>query len=149
MGSVSKILEQSQYTKEIGGVEFVLRRINPAIALKVYGSRLFGLVRAANTPAEAKNIYLQEAADRDHEKHVREMLRLCMVSPQLGDETDADTDTISLEDLELTGYGGAVVAELTGWADADFSESCEDQTDSASQETSTPSGSDTGSDQAG
>lgn len=148
MGSVSKIVEMTQYTKEIGGVDFVLRRINPMIALRVYGKGLFGLVRAANTPVEARSVYLEKTDDAQHQKHIREMLRLCMVSPRLGDVTDGDADTITFDDLDMSGYAAAVVAELTKTDDLDFSGSCAEGTDSTSQEISTGSASDTESGQA-
>ncbi len=150
MGAAGQIVERAQYTEAIGGVDFVLRRPNPVIGLRVYGSKLFGLVAAVNTPAERRNIYLEKTTESARERHIKDMLRICMVSPRLGDETDVESDVISYDDLDLAGYAGAVFASLTGIGgdESDFSDACEDKTAPDSQETLTPSGSDTGSDPA-
>jgi hypothetical protein len=148
MSEVQKFIDQTQFTVEVDGIKFRLRKPTPVIGLKVYGVKLLGLIAALNTDNEKRDKYIKSTGEGEREKHGREFLRLCMVSPRLGDVTNPDADTITYDDLEASGHAAQISQHLTGDGDPDFSKSCEDRAAQSSQDNLTPSDSDTEPDQA-
>lgn len=149
MGKVEQFLKETRYTLTLGGVDFELRRPNQQIGLRVYGHKLLGMIAAINV-AEMRQKYADNTTEQEREKHIREILRLCMISPALGSETDSEADAISFDDLDMAivpddgrTYARAIWDDLIGADSLDFTESSEDQTGGDSPPTSTPSDSDT------
>lgn len=142
MTRAGEFLERTQYTEEIGGVEFVLRRLTPLAAARALGSRLFGVVSAANAKGRDK---VTDADRKAMEDASRRILEVSMVSPRLGEKSDADADVVSYDDLAASGYADLLFARISASAGdvSDFRKSCEDSTEGASQSTSTPSAVDT------
>ena len=113
------------FTKEIGGVEFVLRRFTAVVSLQVLGSKTFGLI-AAESSAEIRSDLMQEKADKDWAGFRESICKVCMVSPAIGDKTE--DDSIVYTDLLACGYADAVATAVIGGGDTDFTEPSEDQT---------------------
>lgn len=132
MGTVAQLLEQTQFTREWDGITFVLCRIETPDWLRVMGPQGFGLIRGAIQEDESQKIEQRYSElDLDKQQEIqREFLRLCMVSPRIGDVTDDDADTIRMDDLPAK-YETLIMAamlEESGVAAqvADFPESSED-----------------------
>lgn len=93
MSAVEQILAKSRVTLTVDGVPFEVRRITAPVAIKVLGSKAFGLVRGAMTDAK------REATEEEKLKLIHLYLTECMVSPRVGESSDPEADTISLDDL--------------------------------------------------
>lgn len=90
-----RFAEAKTFTAEVGGQQYVLRRFNSLMALKVYGSKALGLVQAESAPAKAPS-------DEETLKTVRELLAEAMVSPRLapaGSPTNQKLGVVSFEDM--------------------------------------------------
>lgn len=138
MSRAGDFLDKTQYTREIGGVEFVLRRLTPLAAARALGSRLFGVVSGVQKKQVGDYTETEKKAMAEVS---RKILEVAMVSPRLGDVSDSGNDTVSYEDLAASGYAELIFAEVSASAgDAEgFRKSCEDSTEGDSQETLTPS----------
>lgn len=95
MSVVDQIIEKTQFTETIDGLEFRLRLITAEIAARVIGNKVLGLMRAGTSS--------REVPKAEVERITREYLELCMVSPKLGTVSSPGNDVISLEDLGLYG----------------------------------------------
>lgn len=91
MNTVEQILERTQFTEKIDGVEFTLRLITAEIAARVIGSKTLGLLGPESKP--------ETATAADVVKLTEGYLTACMVSPKLGAASDPESDTVSLDDL--------------------------------------------------
>jgi hypothetical protein len=147
MTKAGEFLGKTQFTAEIGGVEFVLRRLSRELALKAWGSRLFGIVAAHNAKGD---IEPKEKDVKKMEEAGRKLLEACMVSPRLGPTSNPDDDVISYDDLEVSGYGGAVFQAIMGSVEpaANFTQPSGGLKGAELQDGSTPLASDTESVQA-
>lgn len=116
MASVADILSKSQFTTEIGGVDFVLRRMTPVIAMKALGSRVFGMAAAHNAKGDIK----PKASDEKRAAEMgRKLLEACMVSPRLGEDSNDEMDVIGYDDLltaEVPGMPGVSFADAVSQA---------------------------------
>lgn len=96
MSATNDILKRVHFVETIDGVDFTLRRISAGAGLRIIGKKALGIVRGAGGAEK-------ELTEADHLELISEMmpkyLKAAMVSPKLGDTTDADNDTISLDDL--------------------------------------------------
>jgi len=113
MNAVETILNKNHFSITVDGVEFVVRKITPQMALSVVGVKAVGIVRGAASPggpdAETSRKFILEVMPK--------YLKAAMVNPALGDVTDVVTDTITIDDLgsfavplfneifEASGYG--------------------------------------------
>jgi hypothetical protein len=98
-------MERSRFTVEVGGMDFVLRRITTGVALAAFGAKAAGMVAASKAGS----------VDVDPKKAVEVMeayLRACMISPALGDKTDDESDTITWEDFCATGLEAELFTKL-------------------------------------
>jgi hypothetical protein len=108
MNSVEQILEKTQFSAVIDGVEFTLRLITAEVATMVIGSKVLGLV--------GPEIKTDEIADVDTLRMIEGYLGACMVSPKLGDASDPEKDTITVEDLgQYAGKILTIVFERSGF----------------------------------
>ena len=125
MNSVEQILKVTQFTEVIDGVEFTLRLITAEIAARVIGSKTLGLLGP-----ESKS---EDVIPGDALKLIEGYLQACMISPQLGETSDPEADTITLDDLGLfAGKILTVVFEKSGFErlgkSEGFSEDTEEKT---------------------
>lgn len=101
MSNVQQAMEGRHLTVEVRGVPFVVRRYDTLMALKIHGSGVFGLIEGAEAAARGEDgkrtVSPQDATT--YLDLIRKHLELGMVSPRLGESTDADADTISMDDL--------------------------------------------------
>jgi len=109
MNTVEKILERTQFTEEIDGVEFTLRLITAEVAARVLGAKALGLVKASGgVPKELSEDAIMST--------VTKYLEACMVSPKIGEVSDPETDTISMDDLgEFAGKILMIVFRKSGF----------------------------------
>ena len=92
MSIVGQIVSEIQFTEDIKGLPFVLRKISAETAFTVIGSKTLGLLRSGKAPAK-------EIASEESIRITVGYLTACMVSPRLGPKTEVEKDTVSLEDL--------------------------------------------------
>ena len=92
--SVSDILKKNQFTVEIDGVKFVMRKVQAYMALDVLGADAMAMLSEGGeqSPWEKLNYKKQFA-------FMKAYLQSAMVSPALGDKTNSKNDIISFDDL--------------------------------------------------
>lgn len=95
MGKVDQIKKLGQFTIELHGIDFEVRRLTMGAALEALGANAAGLVGGSRSKAEVKP---EKAAEV-----MQEYLKVCMISPRLGDETDDENDVVSFDDLDKAG----------------------------------------------
>lgn len=101
MNKVEKAMEGRHLTVEIRGVPFVVRKYDTLMALKIHGSGVFGLIEGAEAAARGED-GKRVVSPKDATAYVdliKKHLELGMVSPRMGDVTDAAADTICMDDL--------------------------------------------------
>lgn len=146
MSKVGEIINRKTFTHEIDGIEFVMWRLSAKMALRVLGSKLFGMVAAARTASDKQGV--AEKIDLKKQREIMEKyLRDAMISPACGDVTDADADIITFDDLDRAGMTDELFRALMSSAeggDTGFTETFSaGQTADESQAGSTDSDSDT------
>jgi hypothetical protein len=95
MGKVDQIKQLGQFTIELHGIDFEVRRLTMGVALEALGANAAGLVGGSRSSVDVKP---EKAAEV-----MQEYLKVCMISPRLGDETDDENDIVSFEDLDKAG----------------------------------------------
>lgn len=95
MSELSKILEQVHFTETIDGVEFVLRKVSAEMSLTILGIKTLGIVRGAQSEKDIDD----DTASGIMSEVMPKYLKAAMVSPKLGDVTNVEADTITVEDL--------------------------------------------------
>jgi len=93
MSNVNSILDKNRRTLTVNGTEYVIRIPGAMQFLRALGAGALNIsdpdgASGGATGAEVRQLEIAEA-----------VLRLVMVSPKLGDVTDPESDTISLDDL--------------------------------------------------
>lgn len=91
MSIVGKILAETQFTEEIDGLPFVLRKVTAEIAAQVIGSKVLGLMRGG---VSAKELPPEETI-----RITEGYLERCMISPKFGIKSSVEDDTVCLDDL--------------------------------------------------
>lgn len=113
---MTDLRKEHLFTVQIGGHEFVLRRLGALQLLRLRGSGALGHLRSVSVkPGEE----LSEQQAADLVAAMDSYLRMCMVNPRLGDETDieATPPVYTLDDLG--DYAIELFTRLTGRADED------------------------------
>jgi len=113
MSALDQILSKTNFTHDIDGVEFVLRTISAEVSLGIIGTKTLGIIRGSQSKGEMS----QEDTIAVLREMMPKYLKAAMVNPRLGDATNIETDTISMDDLgpfamkvfsvvfERSGYG--------------------------------------------
>jgi len=91
MNVVDQIIDKTQFTEEIDGLEFKLRIITAETAARVIGNKTLGLMRAGSTTGKM--------SEGETARISKGYLQQCMVSPKLADVSDPESDAICVEDL--------------------------------------------------
>lgn len=136
MSAVGDFIKAAHEDVEIGGVTFTVRRRSPQLMQRALGSRYFALVTAAKNAKDVERVR-KKVDDKAGEEIARRTCDVYMVSPRLGETTDADADVISFEDLEASGFAAALVADRLG-GDMGFTKSYADLMGLGLPATSTP-----------
>lgn len=95
MSEVQKILERTQRSEEIDGVRYVVRRATGAMYLQAFGSGFLGMIEAADDKPKTADI---DAVLANFE-NMRKLCAVAMVSPRMGEVTDASADVIAWADM--------------------------------------------------
>jgi hypothetical protein len=121
--SVSEILKKNQFTVELDGIPFVMRKVQAYMALDALGADAMAMLSDSGeqSPWEKLNYKKQLA-------FMKSYLRVAMVSPALRDKTDEKNDTISFDDLGTYSNDlfGSLMEEVNSDAEV-FPESSEEQ----------------------
>jgi len=121
--SVSEILKKNQFTVELDGIPFVMRKVQAYMALDALGADAMAMLSDSGeqSPWEKLNYKKQLA-------FMKSYLRVAMVSPALRDKTDEKKDTISFDDLGTYSNDlfGSLMEEVNSDAEV-FPESSEEQ----------------------
>jgi len=116
LSTVRKVLRRSQFTLTLGKEgdqddplrTYILRKLTGQLALKIVGTKTFGMVRGAIMEAEKKRSAVPEYVPTEDEQNEEKLrtyqimkcyLEVCMVSPRLGPESTAEADVVAFEDL--------------------------------------------------
>jgi len=92
--SVSDILKKNRFVITVNGSEYEVRKVQGYMALDAMGADAMAMLSEGGeqTPWEKQNYKKQIA-------YMKSYMKIAMVSPALGDKTDADNDIICAEDM--------------------------------------------------
>ena len=106
MGGASDLMSKRHLVAEIDGVAYTYRRLNTVTALKIDPVGVWGAMESAEAAERrrAEGYKPTQQDRRDFEAYVKQHLAVCLISPRLGDVTDAEEDTVCMEDLGGDAY---------------------------------------------
>jgi len=94
MNTVEMLMQRNHLKHEIDGVPYVCHRWTTALAVEAFGPGVLMMVaEAGGKPAEEQD-KVTKGVDA-----VRKVLEVAMISPRLGDQDDAASDTVSYRTL--------------------------------------------------
>lgn len=109
-GKISAIREATTFTDDFRGVPIVLREYTSGIGAKVYGYGVFNLLAAGGEKADEARRQIEDA---DAGKTLREMATCLLVSPRIGEVTDDEADTLTIEEAVECGLAEWAVVKAT------------------------------------
>jgi len=95
MSAINDMLARNQFTEEIDGVPFTLRRITAQMSFNIIGRKTMGIVRGARADKDVSpddSLFLLNEV-------LPKYLEAAMVKPKFGPETDVEQNVVCLEDM--------------------------------------------------
>jgi hypothetical protein len=127
MSVVDQVLERTTFVETIDGIDYRLRRWSTMMALAMQGEKVFGLLEGAEMVDRGM---ADPLGPSERIEVIGGYLKHGMVSPRIGDVTDAEQDTITVQDLGDHALQLMVAIKGSSADPADFGESSPDQKES-------------------